>query len=196
MDTKRKALIAAVAGILLLSVAGCNHSMIAGPLVGTVVGYEPKAVIAKKGARAILVESAGQTRTLFSLYNDATILVFTDQPCLDANSDVVRSASCVGRDVSIIEVAGPADNRAAHEKCALARGDTVGNLISLCDPEGLLRRLYRVQTPTAVLVLDEDGFVRTSGPLADFEYYRLLAQHVARQAERDRLELLHGGSRF
>lgn len=196
MDAKRKTLMAALAGILLLSVAGCGHSMIVGPMVGTVVGYEPKAVVAKKGPGAILVESAGQTRTLFSLYNDATILVFTDQPCLDANSDVVRSASWVGRDVSIIEVAGPADNGAAHEQCALARGDTVGNLISLCDPAGLLRQLYRVQTPTAVLVLDEDGFVQTSGPLAGFEYYRILAQNVALQAERDRRELLHGSSRF
>lgn len=196
MDAKRKTLIAALAGILLVSVAGCNHSMIVGPLVGTVVDYKPKAVVAKKGARAIQVESAGQTRTLFSLYNDATILVFTDQPCLDANSDVVRSASWVGRDVSIIEVAGLADNCAAHEKCVLARGNHVGNLISLCDPAGLLRQLYRVQTPTAVLVLDEDGFVQTSGPLADFEYYRIVAQNVALQAERNRRELLHGGSRL
>jgi len=196
MDAKRRTLMAAFAGILLVSVAGCSHSMIVGPMVGTVVGYEPKTVVAKKGPGAILVESEGQPRTLFSLYNDATILVFTDQPCLDANSDVVRSASWVGRDVSIIEVAGPADNCAAHEQCALARGDTVGNLISLCDPAGLLRQLYRVQTPTAVLVLDEDGFVQTSGTLADFEYYRLRAQNVARQAERNRRELLYGGSRF
>jgi hypothetical protein len=196
MDTKRNPLIGAIAGILLLSVAGCNHSMIVGPLVGTVVGYEPKAVVAKKGPGAILVESEGQTRTLFSLYNDATILVFSDQPCLGANSDVVRSASWVGRDVAIIEVAGPADNGGAHEQCALARGDTVGNLISLCDPAGLLRQLYRVQTPTAVLVLDEDGFVQTSGALTDFEYYRLLAQNVALRAERNRRELLHGDSRL
>ena len=102
----------------------------------------------------------------------------------------------MGRDVAIIEVAGPADTCAAHETCVLARGENVGNLISLCDAEGLLRRMYRVQTPTAVLVLDEDGYVQSSGLLTDFEYYRLRAQNVARQAERNRRELLSGGARF
>ncbi|MCX5685147.1 MAG: hypothetical protein NT049_15900 [Planctomycetota bacterium] len=196
MVTERKLLIAAVAGILLANAAGCGQATVAGPRSGTVVGYDPNAVVAKQGPGAILVESEGQTRTLFSLYNHATVLVFTDEPCLDANSDVVRYASSLGRNVSLIEVAGPADNCAAHATCALERSNHVGNLISLCDSAGIVRQLYRVQTRAAILVLDENGFVHANGSPQDFEYYREYADNLARLAEHDRWDVAYGDPEY
>ncbi len=86
-------IIAVILVVPLAVLAGCAQSRDAGPLSGTLAGYPEEPVMAPLGPQSMIVESEGQTVPLASLYNDATILVFLEQSCLDPNSDVVRAAS-------------------------------------------------------------------------------------------------------
>ena len=124
--------IIAVASLALA--AGCGQSEIDKPLSAVLVGYPDESIHSPSGPRGMLVESEGNTRCLYSLYSDATVLVFLDESCLDPNSSVVRAAKAKESGVSIVEIAAPAADCGAHEECVRARGADVGNLASICDP--------------------------------------------------------------
>jgi phytoene dehydrogenase-like protein len=98
----------------------------------------------------------------------------------------------VGRDVTVIEVASPRGGCAAQRECTSARGEKGADVISLCDPEGVVRAWYNASA-NAVLVLDWDGFVRNYGELKDYDYYRMQAEGIARDAAKYRFGLFHGG---
>jgi hypothetical protein len=164
--------------------AGCSQSMATAPTTGTVIGYQEPPRAMSPDPRGPIIAADGKTLPLFSLCNSATILVFTQDSCLPAGSPVVQAASQVGRNVSVIEISGPADSCEAHAQCIKGRGDSARDLVSLCDAGGLLRSWYGISTPSAVVVLDAEGTVLSSGSMSDFELYRLLAESVARQANR------------
>ena len=53
--------------------------------------------------------------------------------------------------------------------------------------------MYKVNGEGTIVVLDEDGFVRNYGKMADYDYLRLAAEDLARRAVVDREDRLHHG---
>ena len=180
----RMLMAAALAATVLA--AGCGQAMVQGPVVGRVLGFDESDALLTADTRSVQIDVRGGVRSLASLYNDATILVFTERPCLPADADPIRAASQVGRGITIIEISGPADGCDAQWQCATHRMPAAGNVVSLCDARGLLRGAFHVGWSETVLVLDDRGNVRDYGPLEDFQYMRLTAETLAREAAADR----------
>jgi hypothetical protein len=187
-----------ILGVLVLPAilfAGCKAEAREGPQVGTVVGYQHEGILARSGPHAIQVDVGGQRRTLDTLFDDAAILVFTNEACLPADSGPVRTSHWLDYRIPIIEVSSSSEGCEAVRQCAAARGEKGNQVISLCDPLGFVRGWYGVTGPTAVLVLDDDGYVISAGTLKDFDYLRLRAEDQAERDRKDRQSRLYGGRR-
>jgi len=74
-------------------------------------------------------------------------------------------------------------------QCAALRGSEGKYVVSLCDASGLVRSLYGVTVPTAVLVLDREGTVRAAGTLDEFESLRLRAEAIADESPKDNTQM-------
>jgi len=187
-------ILAAVAVPMFL-VAGCKAETKSAPQVGAVVGYGDEGVLAPAGPRAIKVEMGGKQQALGSFYDDATILIVTDDICLTPDSEPVRTSQWIDWRIPIVEVSSSSEGCQAVRECAAARGDAGRHMVSLCDPLGFVRSAYGVAGSTAVLVLDDDGYVVAAGTLKDFDYLRMRAEDQAERDRKDRESRLHGGRR-
>jgi hypothetical protein len=188
-------LILAALALPALLLVGCKAETREGPQVGTVVGYQHEGILARAGPHAIQVDVGGQRRTLDTLFDDAAILVLTNGVCLPADSGPVRTSQWLDYRIPIIEVSSSSEGCDAVRQCAAVRGDEGKHVISLCDPLGFVRGWYGVTGSTAVLVLDDDGYVISAGTLKDFDYLRLRAEDQAERDRKDRQSRLYGGRR-
>jgi hypothetical protein len=193
MELARFGLAVAVAAALVAA-AGCSQSMVYEPVTGTVTGIEKPGPFSLSGGD-LKVETAGGRRSLKSLFNDATILVFTDSPCMPADTRLVRSEGYLDADVSIIEIASTGAACDVVRQCAADRGD-FGRISSLCDPHGLARAYYGAGQDGAVVLVDIDGAVHSVGTLKDADYFLFRANRLAWEVERDREQRLYGDRGF
>jgi hypothetical protein len=187
-------ILAAVA-LPILVVAGCKSETKSAPQFGAVIGYAVEGVSPRAGPEAIRVDMGGKRQSLKSLYNDATILVVTNDTCLMPDSAPVRTSQWIDYRIPIIEVSSSHEGCPSVRQCLAARGEAGRHMVSLCDPLGFVRSSYGVTGPTAVLVLDDDGYVVAAGTLKDFDYLRTRATAQAEMDRKDRDALLYGGRR-
>lgn len=182
MDTKR---LMTAAGLVLVVGVGVALAAIQ-PTIGTVTGLKETGVLYAGGARTILIDVAGKERTLQSFFDDATVLVLTDKPCMANDTEVVKASRILPNDIAMIEVSTTHEGCDAQKQCAVGRGEGGRYLVSLCDPKGMIRQHYGVRVPNAALVLDEDGNLRFAGTLKDFGTLAAKAKELAEQARTDR----------
>ena len=184
--------IAVIAIAAFAVAAGCStQAQSDGLTVGTVVGCVDTELLPVLGAYGLVIDIDGHRRTLHSLYSDATILIVTEEACLTVKSAPVRTSQWFYSNIPIIEVSTPPGGCGDQKQCTALRGSDGKYVVSLCDSGGLVRKLYEVSVPTAVLVLDREGTVRAAGTLDEFEYLRLRAEAIADETPKDNTELRH-----
>jgi hypothetical protein len=186
-------IITLVAALSVLLAAGCGTAQIrTGPAYGDVIGYQPSPSIFQTAAGNVHVTIDGQEQTLLHALDDATLVVFLNEPCGPDNAQILESSNWLDWDVTIIVVSAPGTCE-THNACIRQSEKPVGRVISLCDSQNVLRNLYGVRSGGGVLLLDQDGLVTNSGTLAQFDALRMTSQVVAQKARVDRQQLLRGG---
>jgi hypothetical protein len=185
--------IAIAAGLAILA-AGCQGSYVrTQPSFGEVTGGEGSwTILGKPYLGDVTVRVGDRNVRLFEVYDDATILVFTNEACSGANAHILKASAWLDPNVALIEVSNDPTACRARQECIGERPNGVGNIVSLCDSGDVLRSLYRTSAADAVLVLDDEGSVRFAGTTRDFDYLRLAAEDLARQDRADRQDRLRG----
>jgi len=181
----------------VLVAAGCStySQRVEGPVMGTVEVY-PGPANSAINAHTIMVSINGKDKPLSDLYDDATLVILSDTPCVANTVGLSRSASWLPPNVSVLEVSTGPETCGEANECAMSRGDAGKRIVSLCDSRDLLRKTYGVGPGPIILLLDRDGAVRSRGLLSDFDFLRLRAEDLARQAAVDRESLMNDYSGF
>jgi hypothetical protein len=204
-----KLLIAALSFVLPLSLAaGCSSTadrvsstMSAEPgeaaagseaTVGTVVGYAPEAQSGPADITDVLVLIDGKEKQFVSLFDDATLVILSDIPCIGDQSDIVKTSSWLDPNVAIIEVSTEPGSCTEEHECAMSRGEEGKRVVALCDMSDVIRKTYCLEGDTSILLLDRDGYVQNYGSLKDYDYLRTKAEELARKAILDRERVLSG----
>jgi hypothetical protein len=180
-----------VIGMPAMVAVGCSTAMEksypidAAPLsnFGTVEPYTEETVAVPIRADSVMIRIGGDEKPLASLFDKATILVLSDQPCISENSKVGPTSDWADPDVAILEVTSDPAKCSLTRDCAAARGGSENRITSLCDSSDAIRRVYNVGPGTVVLVLNRSGHVAASGPLSDYDSLREQANSLARNTE-------------
>lgn len=172
--------------------AGCSMTQ-APPTAGVVIheaaGPPRVGAIAPD---ATFLDRTGKIHRLSSLWEDATIMVFTSAKCCLADPRVVRSTQDLPQGVSVVEISAAPGGCKEHEECVVSRSDKARHIIALCDSQGVLHKRYGVSTPSVVFLVDGDGTIAAVGTIDDLPRIRGQARELVWKADKER-ELRYGG---
>lgn len=183
MGIKRGAVVLALVAVSAM-LSGCVGPWTR-PVTGPIVAATPR----RSGVAPDIQfrDQEGRLWRLSSFYADATIVVFLEQSCTNPEAPLALGARTLRGRVAIIEICTPPGGCKEHHECVMRRGDKAKHLISLCDGNGLARRLFGVTTKDAVLVLDLFGTIIATGTMADIDRLVQQAEAIAQEADARRM---------
>jgi hypothetical protein len=182
----KKKLVAVLFAATLPTAIGCTPSR---PVVGVVSTPREVARRVRVGSMAPSIRfrtDAGVEYDTRSLYGDATVVAFPEAEGADCgriNERLVKEADRLAQKyVAFLEFIRPEGGCPHGKGCTLARRVEVKNVAMLCDGEGTARKLFEVEEPGAVFVLDRAGRIEATGRFEELEALTERARSVARRA--------------
>ena len=140
---------------------------------------------------AKFVDFTGSERKLSSVFGDVTIIAFTDTESGES-SELAAAGRALQELGSVVEVTSDPDAWAPTVAGNGPGRPEKRSLVTLRDPDGILRGRYGGASAKAIFLINGNGAIVAQGTLVDISQFVRDAKGLAYRAEQER-EALYGG---